>query len=47
MKKCSKNNINSVECYEYFISENNDFIIIMEYCDSNLLKLLQQKKNLK
>ena len=45
MKKCSKNNINSVECDdEYFISENNDFIIIMEYCDSNLLKLLQQKK---
>ena len=34
---------NSVKCYEYFNNENN-FAIIMELCDSNLSKLLAQRK---
>ena len=40
MKICS--NINSVKFYEYFNDENN-FVIIMELCDSNLLQLLLKK----
>ena len=43
MKTCSKNNINSVECYEYFDNKDN-FIIIMELCDGNLLDLFNKKK---
>ena len=35
---CSKNNINSVKCYEYFCDKNN-FVIIMELCAHNLLQL--------
>ena len=47
MKICSENNDNSVKCYEYFINEKY-FIIIMELCDTNLLKLLlERKKNKK
>ena len=43
MKLCSKNNDNSVKCYEYF--QNKDkFVIIMELCDTNLSKLLSDKK---
>jgi len=43
MNICSKNNINSVKCYEYFI--NNDyFVIIMELCDKNLFLLLKERK---
>ena len=42
MKICS--NINSVKYYEYFYDRNN-FVIIMELCDSNLLKLLLKRKN--
>ena len=38
MKICSNNNINSVKCYEYFNNEDN-FVIIMELCDQNLLQL--------
>ena len=33
---------NSVQCYDYFIN-NNSFIIIMELCDKNLLKLLTER----
>ena len=38
MKICSKNNtnINSVKCYEYF-NTINEFVLIMEFCDDNLL----------
>jgi len=38
MKICSKNNTNiySVKCYEYFNTEN-EFVLIMELCDDNLL----------
>ena len=38
MKICSKNNtnINSVKCYEYF-NTINEFVLIMELCDDNLL----------
>ena len=43
MKKCCYNNNNSVKCYEYFNNDNN-FTIIMELCDKNLLDLLMEKK---
>jgi serine/threonine protein kinase len=39
MKICSNNNINSVKCYEYFNTEDN-FVIIMELCDTNLSEFL-------
>ena len=42
MKICSNNNNNSVKCYEYFNNENN-FVIIMELCDQNLLQLLNKR----
>ena len=42
MKICSENNNNSVKCYEYFNNEDN-FIIIMELCDMNLLQLLNKR----
>ena len=42
MKICSNNNNNSVKCYEYFNNKNN-FIIIMELCDTNLSKMLINK----
>ena len=42
MKLCSNNNNNSVKCYEYFNNENN-FVIIMELCDQNLLQLLNKR----
>jgi len=43
IKKCCINNNNSVKCYEYFYNDDN-FAIIMELCDMNLLQLLIQKK---
>jgi len=42
MKICSNNNNNSVKCYEYFHNKDN-FVIIMELCDTNLSKLLRQR----
>ena len=42
MKICSNNNKNSVKCYEYFNNENN-FVIIMELCDNNLLQILNKR----
>ena len=42
MKICSNNNNNSVKCYEYFNNKDN-FVIIMELCDQNLSKLLNQR----
>ena len=42
MKICSLNNENSVKCFEYFNSEDN-FIIIMELCDTNLSKVLTDR----
>ena len=42
MRICSNNNINSVKCYEYFNSEDN-FVIIMELCDKNLLQILNKR----
>ena len=42
MKICSKNNINSIKCYEYFINKKY-FVIVMELCDNNLSKLLMDK----
>ena len=42
MQLCSKNNANSLKCYEYF-SEEESFIIIMELCDTNLAKFLKEK----
>ena len=46
MKLCSKNNNNSVECYEYFIDDKY-FTIIMELCNDNLLGLLEKRINKK
>ena len=43
MKICSLNNENSVKCYEYFNNEDN-FTIIMELCDTNLSKVLTDRK---
>ena len=43
LKECSKNNINSVKYYEYFINEN-EFIIIMELCDDNVLNILNKNQ---
>ena len=43
MNICSKNTINSVKCYEYFIN-NDNLVIIMELCDKNLSKLLLERK---
>ena len=42
MKICSKNNDNSVKCYEYFNNKDN-FVIIMELCDENLLRILKKR----
>ena len=42
MKICSENNNNSVKCYEYFNNEEN-FVIIMELCDKNLLQILNKR----
>ena len=42
MKICSENNNNSVKCYEYFNNEDN-FSIVMELCDINLLQLLNKR----
>ena len=42
MKICSNKNDNSVKCYEYFNNEDN-FVIIMELCDKNLLQLLKKR----
>ena len=43
MNICSKNTINSVKCYEYFIN-NDNLVIIMELCNKNLSKLLIERK---
>ena len=42
MKICSLNNENSVKCYEYFNNKDN-FIIIMELCDTNLSTVLTER----
>ena len=42
MEICSKNNKNSVKCYEYFHNDKN-FVIVMELCDKNLSQLLMEK----
>ena len=42
MKICSENNDNSVKCYEYFHDEDN-FVIIMELCDTDLSKILTNR----
>ena len=34
---------NSVKFYYYFIDDNNDYIIVLEFCDSDLQKLLDEK----
>ena len=45
MKLLSKNNINSVKCYEYFLNKKH-FVFIMELCDKNLNDYLKEKKTL-
>jgi len=47
MKICSNNNNNSVkifECFRYKDELVNEFVIIMELCDSSLQKILDEKK---
>ena len=46
MKICSKNNTNnnSVKYYEYYNTINN-FVIVMELCDTSLQSLLNKRKN--
>ena len=46
MKICSKNNTNnnSVKYYEYYNTINN-FVIVMELCDTNLQSLLNGRKS--
>ena len=34
---------NSVKFYYYFVDDNNDHIIVLEFCDSDLQKLLKEK----
>ena len=43
MKICSIKNEYSVKCYDYFKNEKI-LGIIMEYCDSNLKKILKSRK---
>lgn len=43
MKKCSDNNDNSLKIYECFHT-NDEFVIVLELCDSNLTHLLINKK---
>jgi len=45
MKLLSKNNINPVKCYEYFLNKKH-FVFIMELCDKNLNDYLKEKKTL-
>ena len=40
MEICGNNNIYSVKIYEYFDTEN-EFIIVMELCDENLIPFLK------
>ena len=42
MEICSKNNDNSIKCYEYFNNKDN-FAIVMELCDINLLQFLNKR----
>ena len=42
MKIFPKNNNNSVKCYKYFINKEN-FALIMELCDKNLLQSLNKR----
>jgi surface protein len=42
MKICGENNENSVEYYKHFETEN-EFVIVMELCDGNLLDLIKLK----
>ena len=42
MKICGENNENSVEYYKHFETEN-EFVIVMELCDGNLMDLIKLK----
>ena len=43
MKICSEKNNYSVKLYEYF-NNGKEFVIVMELCDDNLLRVLNQRK---
>ena len=43
MKKCSINNINSIKVYNIYNNEE-EFVIVMELCDENLMHLLIRKQ---
>ena len=44
MEICAENNDNSAKIYEYFENEN-EFVIIMEFCDNNIRDILKQKNS--
>ena len=44
MKICMKDNINSVQLYEVYDNEE-EYVLVMEYCDDNLQNILNKKKN--
>ena len=43
MKICGENNENSVKYYQHFETEN-EFVIVMELCDGNLIDLIKLKR---
>ena len=43
MKICGNNNKNSVQFYKYFCNEE-EFAIVMELCDENLLTFFKRKR---
>ena len=43
LKTCGENNENSVKYYQHFETDN-EFVIVMELCDGNLLDLIKLKK---
>jgi len=45
MKICGENNENSVKYYQHFETDN-EFIIVMELCDGNLIDFIKLKKDL-
>jgi len=44
MKICGENNENSIKYYQHFETDN-EFVIVMELCDENLIDFIQFKKD--
>ena len=45
MKICGENNENSVKYYQHFETDN-EFVIVMELCDGNLIDFIKLKKRI-